>query len=130
MFLSLASRLNSTLRARVRFVARALAIAMLACGAVNAATPAVDESINFFGYAGLNYSRPKDDSAGTTFDLSRWALGVRYRFDDRTRFVGEIEHGASAPGHSGEPEIEQAYIERELTPGIFEKAGLILIPSG
>ena len=90
------------------------------------------DSPTFFGYGELNYSRPRKDTAATIADLARFVIGVGYRFDDRTRFVSELEleHAVSSAADPGEIEVEQAYIERELGSGIYAKAGLFLIPSG
>jgi predicted porin len=86
----------------------------------------------FFGYGELNYTRPRDDSAATTADAGRFVVGASYQFDERMRFVSEVEleHAISSADDAGEVELEQAYIEREFNSGIRGKAGLILIPSG
>ncbi|HEY7639299.1 MAG TPA: hypothetical protein VH814_06210 [Steroidobacteraceae bacterium] len=88
--------------------------------------------VNWFGYGELNYSRPTDDSSGTTADVGRFVLGASYRFDDRTRFISEleVEHAVSSADDAGEVEVEQAWIERELSDTIYAKLGLFLIPSG
>jgi hypothetical protein len=86
----------------------------------------------FFGYGELNYSHPRENSADTFADAARVVLGVGYRFDDRTRFVSELEleHAISSAGDPGEFEVEQAYIERDFGRGTYGRLGLILIPSG
>jgi outer membrane murein-binding lipoprotein Lpp len=86
----------------------------------------------WFGYGELNYSRPNGDSADATADLGRFVIGLEYAFDDRTRLMSEVEveHAVSSADDPGEVEIEQAYLEREITGGLFAKAGLFLIPSG
>lgn len=88
--------------------------------------------VDWFGYGELNYSRPTDDSAGTTADVGRFVLGASYRFDERTRFISEleIEHAVSSADDAGEVEVEQAWIERELSDTMYAKLGLFLIPSG
>ena len=86
----------------------------------------------FFGYGELNYSRPSGDASATTADLARFVLGAGYRFDERTRFVSELEmeRAVSSSTDVGEVEVEQAYIEHELGRALYARAGLILIPSG
>ena len=86
----------------------------------------------WFGYGEINYSRPAGNASDATADLGRFVLGLEYAFDDRTRLMSEVEveHAVSSADDAGEVEIEQAYIERELTNTIFGKAGLFLIPSG
>jgi hypothetical protein len=88
--------------------------------------------VEWFGYGELSYSRPTDDSAGTTADVGRFVLGASYRFDERTRFISEveIEHAIASADDAGEVEVEQAWIERELSDAIYAKFGLFLIPSG
>jgi hypothetical protein len=97
-----------------------------AAGAAGAGGP------SFFGYGEINYSRPRENTADTTADLARFVLGVGYRFDEKTRFVSELEleHAVASAEDVGEIEVEQAYIERDLRSGLFARAGLILIPSG
>jgi len=68
-------------------------------------------------YGEINYSRPTDDSKNAVADLRRFVLGVQHRFDDRTKLVSEVE-------------IEQAYVERQLTGRWALRAGLFLIPAG
>lgn len=89
-------------------------------------------TVDWFGYGELSYSRPTDDPSGTTADVGRFVLGASYRFDDRTRFISEveIEHAVASADDAGEVEVEQAWIERELSDTIYAKAGLFLIPSG
>jgi len=88
--------------------------------------------VDWFGYGELSYSRPTDDSAGTTADVGRFVLGASYRFDERTRFISEleVEHAIASADDAGEVEVEQAWIERELSDTIYAKFGLFLIPSG
>jgi hypothetical protein len=97
-----------------------------------APTPETSPQVQWFGYGELNYSRPTADSSAATADVGRFVLGATYAFDDKTRFVSEveIEHAVSSADDSGEVEIEQAYIERKLSDNVFAKAGLFLIPVG
>ena len=87
---------------------------------------------NFFGYGEMTYARPRENSADTQADLARFVLGTGYKFDDKTRFVSELEleHGVASSEDPGEIEVEQAYIEHDLTSGVFARAGLFLIPTG
>jgi uncharacterized small protein (DUF1192 family) len=104
-------------------------------GQAAAATAPATESrsaVQWFGYGELNYSRPTGDSSAATADVGRFVLGASYAFDDKTRFVSELEleHAVSSADDPGEVEVEQAYIERRLTDHVFAKAGLFLIPVG
>jgi len=101
--------------------------------AVAAATPdAGSGGPTWFGYGELNYTRPSDNTAQTTADVARFVVGAGYRFDERTRFVSEleVEHSVSSADDPGEVEVEQAYLERAFSGGISGRAGLLLIPSG
>jgi hypothetical protein len=97
-----------------------------------AAGAASEGRLDWFGYGELSYSRPNGKRADTVADVGRFVLGASYRFDDKTRFVSEleIEHGVSSAEDPGEVEIEQAYIERRLGDSTFAKIGLFLIPVG
>jgi hypothetical protein len=88
--------------------------------------------VDWSGYGELSYTRPSDDGARATADLGRFVLGAGYRFDTKTRFVGEleVEHGIASSEDPGEVEIEQAYIERRTGDRLFAKYGLFLMPVG
>lgn len=88
--------------------------------------------LDWFGYGEINYTRPTDDSSGATADVGRFVLGAGYRFDERTRFVSEleVEHAVSSADDSGEVEVEQAFIERRIGASTYGRFGLFLIPSG
>jgi hypothetical protein len=90
------------------------------------------KGVDWFGYGELSYSRPTEDSSGTTADVGRFVLGASYRFDEKTRFISEleVEHAIASADDAGEVEVEQAWIERELSDTIYAKFGLFLIPSG
>jgi hypothetical protein len=100
--------------------------------AVNAAAADSVGKVAWFGYGELNYSRPQDDGSATTADVARFVLGAGYRFDDKTRFVSEleVEHAVSSADDPGEVEVEQAYIERRFNDRTFGNIGLFLMPVG
>jgi hypothetical protein len=111
------------------------AIATSAAPAAMAATGRSEpdnQGVNWFGYGEINYSRPTEDSSGTTADVGRFVLGASYRFDEKTRFISEleVEHAIASADDAGEVEVEQAWIERELSDTIYAKFGLFLIPAG
>ena len=104
-------------------------------GAVGATpvVPATETSpLSWFGYGELNYTRPTKDSNGTTADVGRFVLGAGYRFNDRTRFMSEleVEHAVASADDSGEVEVEQAWLEHQITDSTVTRFGLFLIPSG
>ena len=83
-------------------------------------------------YGEINYNRPTRDSRNTVADLRRFVLGYQHRFDDKTKVVTEleVEHAVSSSSDRGEVEVEQAYIERQLTSRYALRAGLFLMPAG
>ena len=108
--------------------------ATISPGQEPSATPAAlaEQNPTLFGYGEVSYSNPSGDAADATADLGRFVLGVGYRFDDKTRLMSEveIEHAIASADDPGEVEVEQAFIERELTSSTVGRAGLLLIPSG
>ena len=59
-------------------------------------------------------------------------LFVNHEFNDKMRFVSELEleHSLSGEGQPGEVELEQAYIQYDLTQKTNVVGGLFLIPVG
>ena len=83
-------------------------------------------------YGEINYNRPTHASQNAQADMRRFVLGYQHRFDDKTKVVTEleVEHGVSSASDPGEVEVEQAYVERQLTPNLAMRAGLFLMPVG
>ncbi len=98
-----------------------------------AATPPPGEPrVVLIGYGEINVNRPSSNAAATVADLRRFVFGFLYRFDERTKFVSEveIEHAVSSADDPGEVEIEQAFVERQFTQALSGRAGLMLMPVG
>src|ERR1700742_236303 len=55
-----------------------------------------------------------------------------YRFDERTVFNSEfeVEHAVASADDSGEFEVEQFYVDHQLTDWVSIKGGLFLMPFG
>jgi hypothetical protein len=83
-------------------------------------------------YGEINLNQPIHHKEDAQADLRRFVIGLQHRFDERTQLVTEleIEHAVSSAADPGEVEIEQGYIERQLTPVWAARAGLFLIPIG
>ena len=113
-------------------VAGTSAYSALTASGPAASTAAGQPATTFFGYGEFNYNRPRHDSGQAQLDIRRAILGMGHRFDERTRlaFELEVEHAVSSATDRGEVAIEQAYIERQLTPNTALTTGLFLIPSG
>jgi len=90
------------------------------------------------GYGELHYNNlsaadPARDVE--SIDLHRFVLFFGHEFNDKTRFYSEveIEHAfvADSGGDTpGEVEVEQAFVEFDLRPGLHAKAGVFLVPVG
>lgn len=103
-------------------------------GNVAAGAPAggISPDLSLWGYGEIYYDRPVHVPELTEADLARAVFGIGYRFDDRTLFNSEfeVEHAISSASDRGEFEVEQFYIDHQLTPIAGIKLGLILMPFG
>ncbi len=91
------------------------------------------------GYGELHYNKlSADDSSRdkTELDFHRFVLFVSHDFNDRIRFFSEveIEHAISKDTSDGsgpgEVEIEQAYLEFDITDNLLARGGVFLLPVG
>ena len=89
-------------------------------------------AVNLFGYGELNFTRPKNNIAGSEATARRAVLGFGYKFNDRTRFAAEleVEHAVVSKDDSGEVAFEQLYVEHDISDGLSAKMGLFLLPVG
>lgn len=106
-------------------------IAATSPAATTAAAAAAPATV-LTSYGEINYNRPNSSSENSQADLRRFVLGLQHRFDERTKFVGEVEveHGVSSADDVGEVAIEQAYVEHQVSPRLAARAGLLLMPLG
>ncbi|MDH5173001.1 MAG: OprO/OprP family phosphate-selective porin [Gammaproteobacteria bacterium] len=65
-------------------------------------------------------------------DFHRFVFFLGHEFSDTTRMFSEVEleHSIAGDGQNGEVELEQAYIEHDLSQTTRLKAGLFLVPVG
>ena len=116
--------------------AKAAAAPAPAPAPVVAAAPApamaISPNLGLWGYGEIYYTRPTKDKSQTQADLARAVFGIGYKFDERTNFNSEfeVEHAVSSADDAGEFEVEQFYIDHQLTDTINAKAGLYLMPAG
>ena len=89
------------------------------------------------GYGELHYNNLENGDGSDTkeLDLHRFVLYFGHEFNDRARFVSEfeIEHGgveADGSPLDGEVEVEQAYVEFDVTDETSVKGGVFLLPVG
>ena len=87
--------------------------------------------VSYGGYMELHLNH--DNVNPTTLDFHRFVLLYGHQFNDRIRFVGEVEveHALVEGGEaSGELELEQAYLDFLLLPNLSFRAGMMLTPMG
>jgi hypothetical protein len=84
-------------------------------------------------YNNLNAEDPARDV--NQIDFHRFVLFFGHEFNDKTRFYSEVElehaYISDSGGNSpGEVELEQAFVEFDLKPNLYARAGLFLVPVG
>lgn len=99
---------------------------------------AVFEGISLGGYGEVHYNNyDADDSANDKddADLHRFVIFLNKDFSDNLRMVSEfeIEHGGvedDGDPLGGEVEMEQAYLEYDMSDHTQVRAGVFLVPAG
>ena len=114
-------------------------------GSVDAVADATDEAIKaqvklsnkttIGGYGELHYNNLRDQKGTSNkdqMDFHRFVLFINHEFNDRMRLVTELEleHSLSGDDKPGEVELEQAYIQYDLTEKTSLIGGLFLTPVG
>lgn len=87
------------------------------------------------GYGELHANRLDNQTGGADnneIDFHRFVLFLSHEFNEDVRFNSEveIEHALSGDGEPGEVELEQAYVEFDLTDRLWARGGLFLVPVG
>jgi hypothetical protein len=82
------------------------------------------------GYGELHYNNFEGED--NEIDLHRFVLFFGHEFTDSIRFFSEfeIEHGVAGDDKNGEVEVEQAYVEFDLSENMRAKGGVFLMPVG
>jgi hypothetical protein len=85
-------------------------------------------SLGGYGEMHLNLNNGEDNE----IDFHRFVLFLGAELSESTRFFAELEleHSLAGDGKPGEIELEQAYLEQDIRPGMRAKAGLFLLPVG
>jgi hypothetical protein len=107
-------------------------------GPAQSGTPVVAANVSPFGglklwgYGEVYYTRPSRDEKAAEADLARAVFGIGYTFDSKTEFNSEfeVEHAVSSADDVGEFEVEQFYVDRQLSNLVSLRAGLFLMPFG
>lgn len=86
------------------------------------------QSTQIGGYGELHYNAGNKDQV----DFHRFVAMISHQFNDDLRFFSEVEleHSLSGDGEPGEVELEQAFIEYDLSEQQQVRAGLFLVPIG
>ena len=81
------------------------------------------------GYGELHYN---NSDSSSEIDFHRFVMFFGHQFSDSVRFFSEleVEHAYSGEGKPGEVELEQAYIEMDISEKTTLKAGVFLLPVG
>lgn len=81
------------------------------------------------GYGELHYN---DLDSGKEIDFHRFVLFFNHEFNDDIRFFSEVEleHSLAGDGKPGEVELEQAYVQFDVSDNARINAGLFLVPVG
>src|ERR1700730_6225137 len=100
--------------------------------APSAAAPAAFSNVRLWGYGEIYYPHPTRDPKKTQADLARAVFGIGYSFDSRTEFNSEfeVEHAVASSTDVDEFEVEQFYVDRQLSDAATVRAGLFLMPFG
>ena len=87
------------------------------------------EKTQIGGYGELHYNNLDSKKE---IDFHRFVLFFGHQFTDRLRFFSELEleHAVSGDGQNGEVELEQAYVEYDITQSQHVKGGVFLLPVG
>jgi hypothetical protein len=95
-------------------------------------TPSTLWDLRLWGYGELYYTHPTHEPNKAEADLARAVFGIGYSFDSRTEFNSEfeVEHAVSSASDVGEFEVEQFYVDRQLSGRATLRAGLFLMPFG
>ena len=90
--------------------------------------PANPVYIGGYGEMHLNLNQGTDNE----IDYHRFVLFFGKEFTDKVRFFSELEleHSLAGDGKPGEVELEQAYVEVDVTENTQVKTGLFLLPVG
>jgi hypothetical protein len=90
------------------------------------------DNLSLWGYGEVYYTHPIHEPNKTQADLARAVFGIGYSFDQRTLFNSEyeVEHAVSSASDVGEFEVEQFYVDRQLTDWATVRGGLFLMPFG
>lgn len=132
---------NSKLRELVTLSDQKAEAAVIASEAIADSTSGIQKLAAFAdktsigGYGELHYNNLSGKGGASDkdeIDFHRFVLFFGHEFNDDIRFFSEleVEHSIAGEGKSGEIELEQAYIDFDLSDQHTARAGLFLLPVG
>lgn len=94
-----------------------------------------DSRTHIGGYGEMHYNNLSNNGPSGNkkeIDFHRFVLFFGHEFTNRIRFNSELEleHSVASASDPGEVELEQAYVEFDLTPNTAIKGGVFLVPVG
>lgn len=94
-----------------------------------------DDEVHIGGYGELHYNNLSGQGGASDkdeIDFHRFVIYFGHDFSDRIRFSSEVEleHALSGGDAPGEVELEQAFIDFDLSDSHTARGGLFLLPLG
>jgi len=126
---------NAALKNQVDASDQAVEAVVVQAEAMASNNPFAAGNVSIGGYGELHYNN-LDDQNGTkdkdAVDFHRFVLFFGHEFSDDLRFFSEleIEHSLAGEGKPGEVELEQAYIQYDMSDHNTVTGGLFLMPVG
>ena len=126
---------NAALKNQVDASDQAVEAVVVQAEAMASSNPFAAGNVSIGGYGELHYNN-LDDQNGTkdkdAVDFHRFVLFFGHEFSDDLRFFSEleIEHSLAGEGKPGEVELEQAYIQYDMSDHSTVTGGLFLMPVG
>ncbi|NOX08681.1 MAG: porin [Gammaproteobacteria bacterium] len=104
---------------------------------ISTVSPTTVSKTQVGGYGELHYNSLTNQAVGggdnkNTVDLHRFVMFLNHQFNDKIRFFSEleVEHAMIEGATGGAVEMEQAFLEFDISPETRIRAGMQLIPVG
>jgi len=126
---------NESLKGEVEDVAGSVEDVAVATDEAIKAQVKLSNKTTIGGYGELHYNNLRNDGPKGNkdeMDFHRFVLFINHEFNDKMRFVSELEleHSLAGDDAPGEVELEQAYIQYDLTEKTSVLGGLFITPVG
>ena len=126
---------NESLKGEVEDVAGSVEDVAVATDEAIKAQVKLSNKTTIGGYGELHYNNLRDQKGQSNkheMDFHRFVLFINHEYNDKLRFVSELEleHSISGDDQVGEVELEQAYVQYDLTNTTSLVGGLFIMPVG